>query len=81
MWQYYKDDPNDNIVNSETFKFKINMTGKTPDAGNTKNFKIALPLKYLSNFGKTPEMPLISCKINLILTWHENCVFFLQLEK
>ena len=57
------------------------MIGKTPAAGNTKDFKIALPLKYLSNFGETPEMPLISWKINLILTCHENCVFLLQLEK
>ena len=33
-----------------------------------------VPLKYLSNFWKTLEMPLINCKINLILTWSENCV-------
>ena len=29
LWQYYKDDPNDNIVNSKLFKFTINVTGKT----------------------------------------------------
>ena len=33
-----------------------------------------MPLKYLSNFWKTLEMPLISCEINLILTWSANCV-------
>ena len=33
-----------------------------------------VPLKYLSNFGRTLEMPLINCKINLILTWSTNCV-------
>ena len=48
LWQYYRDDSNNNnIVESESFKFKINITGKTPDAGNTKDVKIALPLKYL----------------------------------
>ena len=26
LWQYYRDDPNDNIVHSESFKFKINIT-------------------------------------------------------
>ena len=31
-------------------------------------------LKYLSNFWRTLEMPLISCEINFILTWSENCV-------
>ena len=31
-------------------------------------------LKYLSNFWKTLEMPLIDCEINLILTWSEDCV-------
>ena len=28
LWQYYKDDPNDNIENSESFKYKIKLTGK-----------------------------------------------------
>ena len=33
-----------------------------------------LPLRYLSNFLRTLEMPLINCKVNLILTWSEECV-------
>ena len=33
-----------------------------------------VPLKYLSNFWRTLEMPLINCKINLILTWSVNCI-------
>ena len=32
-----------------------------------------VPLKYLSNFWRTFEMPLINCEINLILTWSVNC--------
>ena len=31
-------------------------------------------LEYLSNFWRTLEMPLISCEIELILTWSRNCV-------
>ena len=42
LWQYYRDDPNDNITQSESFKFKI--TGKTPAVGNTEDLKIAVPL-------------------------------------
>ena len=34
----------------------------------------AVPLKYLSNFWRALEMPLINCEINLILIWSENCV-------
>ena len=40
----------------------------------TKNFEITVPLKYLSNFWETIEMPLINCEINLILSGPENCV-------
>ena len=56
FWQYYRDDLNDNITQSESFKYEIKITGKTPDGGNRKNAKIALPLKYLSNFLRTLEI-------------------------
>ena len=35
---------------------------------------IMVPLKYLSNFWRTLEMRLISCEVNLILTWSSTCV-------
>ena len=49
------------------------MMGQTGD-DRTKNVEIMVPLKYLSNFWKTLEMPLINCEINLILTWSTNGV-------
>ena len=61
LWQYYKDDPNDNITQSESLKSKIKITGKTPVEGNTKDVEIIAPLKYVSNFWRTLE-------VNLILT-------------
>ena len=76
LWQYYRDDPNDNIAESVSFKFKIITTGKTSDADNTKDVKIAVPLKYLSNFWRTLEMLLINWEINLILTWSADYVIF-----
>ena len=45
LWQYYRDDPDNNITESGSFKYKIKITGKTPADGNTKDVKIAVPLK------------------------------------
>ena len=74
LWQYYTDDPNDNLTDSESFKSKVKITGKTPNNGNTKDVEIIVPLKYLSIFWRTLEMPLINCEVNLILTWSKDCV-------
>ena len=73
-WQFYKDDLNDNLANSESFKSKVKITEKTPNNGNTKDVEIIVTLKYLSNFWRTLEMPLINCDVNLILTWSKDCV-------
>ena len=74
LWQYFRDDPKDNLADSESFKSKIKITGKTPDNNNVKNVEIIVPLKYLSNFWRTLEMPLINCEFNLSLTWSSTCV-------
>ena len=72
--QYYKDDPNDNLTDSESFKSKVKKTRSTPAAGNAKDVEIIVPLKYLSNFWRTLEMPLINCEVNLILAWSKDCI-------
>ena len=72
LWQYYKDDPHDNLTDSKSFKSNIKITGNTPTNGNTKDVEIMVPLKYLSNFWRTLEMPLINCEVELILTWSKN---------
>ena len=65
----------DNIEDSESFKFKVKITGKTPNNNNNvKDVEIIVPLKYLSNFWRTLEMPLSNCEVNLILTWSSTCV-------
>ena len=74
LWQYYRDEPDENLANSESFKSKIKITGKTPNNGNEKDVEIMVPLKYLSNFWRTLEMPLINCEVSLILTWSPSCV-------
>ena len=74
LWQCFRDEPNDNLANSESFKSKIKITGKTPNNDNEKDVEIMVPLKYLSNFWRTLEMPLINCEVNLILRWSSTCV-------
>ena len=68
LWQLYRDERNNNLTDSESLKFKIKIIGNTPNDFNKKNVEIIVPLKYLSNFWRTIEMPLINCKVNLILT-------------
>ena len=74
LWHCYRDEPIDNLANSESFKFKVKITGKSPNNDNEKDVEIMIPLKCLSNFWRTLEMPLINCEVNLILTWSSTCV-------
>ena len=77
LWQYCKDIParnnDDEIVAfavnnvTDSFNFKAKITAQTEDNG-TKDVEIMVPLKYLSNFWRTLEMPFINCEVNLILT-------------
>ena len=62
------------MKNSKLFKSKVKITGNTPPDGNTKDVEIIEPLKYLSNFWRTLELPLINCEVNLSLTWSQDCV-------
>ena len=66
------------LDNSASFKYKASLLVKAYDAdGNDrllKNTKTVVPLKYLSNFFRSLEMPLINCKIHLELNWNNDCV-------
>ena len=84
LWQYYRDEPvldnNGNIIyfpddnnNSASFKFQQKITRQTVN-GDTKDVEIMVPLKYLSNFWRTLEMPLINCKISFHLKWSKNSI-------
>ena len=61
------------LTRTDSFKFKAKITGETGNDG-TKDVETIVPLKYLSNFWRTLEMPLINCEVNLILTWSSTCV-------
>ena len=84
LWNYYRDEPNSDtdeneikhsIINSKSFDYKANFIGSVTHNNLTKNdVKIVVPLKYLSNFWRNLNIPLINCEVELILTWFKNCV-------
>ena len=101
LWNYYGDEltdetnddngPNENVINSKSFKYKTSITGSTYNVAATagdydankegpKKVGIAVPLRRLPNFWKTLDIPLINCEVCLALSWSENCVIT-NLEK
>ena len=86
------DDKNfDNIkaVNSNTFKYKNKIIGNTYNVdasaqgydvnkNGTQEVELAIPLKYLGNFWRALNIPLISCEVSLELKWDKNCVTSLE---
>ena len=76
---YQLENANDDIIvfdvnnATDSFTFKAKITGQTGNNG-TKDVEIMVTLKYLSNFWRTLEMPLINCEVNLTLTWSSTCV-------
>ena len=83
LYNYYRDElsddnnpdnfPNTNVLNSNAFEYKNKITGNTNNQG-TKDVELAIPLKYLGNFWRALNIPLISCEIFLELKWNKNCV-------
>ena len=76
---------NINLVNSEAFKYKNKITGNTYNVdaddddydlnkNGTQEVEIDIPLKYLGNFWRVLNIPLISCEVSLELKWDKNCV-------
>ena len=81
------------IRNSESFKYKSSITGKDQMQIKKsvkalsketqilkKNLKIIVPLKHLSIFWRTLDMPLINCEVSLTLVWSDNCVITIQAD-
>ena len=79
------DIPAGNVVNSNAFKYKNKITGNIYNVlvgaadydaakNGTKDIELAIPLKYLANFWRALNMPLISCEVSLELKWNKNCV-------
>ena len=84
LGQYYKDIPSVNnagnindfaVTNTaNSFKFKTKIKDQTNNDGEINGIDIMFPLKYLSNYWRILEMPLINCEVKLNLTRSANCV-------
>ena len=97
LHNYYRDELSDdnnpdnflnrNVVNSETLKYKNKIIGNTYNATagddilGAKKIEIAIPLKYLGNFWRALNIPLISCEVSLELKWNKNCVMTSKEER
>ena len=77
LYQFKKDEPPDdnaNVANDTTsLIYKSKLISGTDD-NNVNNVKLVVPLKYVSSFFRSLEMPLVNCKIDLELTWHKDCM-------
>ena len=87
LFNYYRDEPSEitigagnNAINisirkSKSFDYKTEIT-ESLDAGEDEkeDVKIAIPLKYLGNFWRSLDIPLINCEITLVLSWYKECV-------
>ena len=83
IYQYKRDEPPEanaiadlTVNNSSSFKDKVSLLGNPVPDGNAakRSVKYVVPLKYLSNFFRSLEMPLIDCKIKSNLTWKKEYV-------
>ena len=79
LWGFKRDEivNNADVTNDDnapSFKYKANLIGNTENNGRKNGVKIAVPLKHLSNFWRSLEMPLINCKVELSLKWYERCL-------
>ena len=91
LWKYYRDESalnaNNEIIdfpasnnNGASFIFNQKIAGQ-PGNGGTKNVEIMVPLKYLSDFWRTLEIPLINCEISIQLIWSRNCILVMVLQQ
>ena len=87
LFNYYRDESSETAIgadnnainvsirNSKSFDHKTEIIGSL-DAGEDEkeDVTIAIPLKYLGNFWRSLDIPLINCEITLILSWYKECV-------
>ena len=77
LYQFKRDEPPDdnaNVRNATTSLVYKSKLIKGTDDNNVNNVKLVVPLKYVINFFRLLEMPLVNCKIDLELTWHKDCM-------
>ena len=89
LWNYYRDKINDDAnknnsankrrnsnktITSKSFEYKTKLIGSTPDDNNILDAEVVVPLKYLSNFWRSPDLSLINCETEPVLSWSKECI-------
>ena len=70
LYQFKRNEPPDNNANVDGNTKSL----KNKSIDGVNNVKLVVPLKYISNFFRSLEMPLVNCKVDLELTWTKDCV-------
>ena len=86
---YYRDEVNDSanetddndnkinnnkIITNKSFEYNTKIIRSTSNTNNILNAEVFVSLKYLSNFWRSLDLPLINRQIELDLTWTKNCL-------
>ena len=90
LWNYHRDEVNDpanennggnnyrinnnKITTNKSFEYKTKIKGSTPNDNNILDVEVVVPLKNLSNFWRSLELPMINYEIELDLKWTKSCV-------
>ena len=89
LWNHYRDEVNDDAnenndaVNyrinikkekSKSFEYKTKITGNIQAVNNRLDGEVLVPLKYLSNFWRSLDLPLVKWEIELDLSLLRNCI-------
>ena len=89
MWNYYRDEINDSVIESnddgykinsnktitsKSFEYKTKLVVKMPNNDNILDAEVVVPSKYLSNFWRSLDLPVINCEIELDLPWSKECI-------
>ena len=85
LWNYYRDKVNgsandnngannyrtnkDKTITSKSFEYKKNLIGRTPNNNSRLDAEVGVPLKYLNDFWRSLDLPLINCEIELNWRW------------
>ena len=94
LWNYYRDEINNGAdedaanyrvnknktTKSKSFEYKTKIMGRTPADNNASNTEAVVPLKYLSNFWRSLDSPLINCEKELDLTWSKDLRYQEELQ-
>ena len=77
LYQFKRDEPPDDNANvgnnTSSLVYKSKFISGTDD-NNVNNVKLVVSLKYVNTFFRSLEMLIVNCKIDLELTWHEDCI-------